>query len=263
MFIPQLGDLLNNFLIANKNVINIKILKALGENIFLIDTSQNILKAKILGDVQIGDAIRAKLLSKTEIPIFQKVSQINDENRTDKKLMKQLDNFNYRDFEVKVLSSIEKNNIKEMINEEKIKLLDLLSKLQNRGEKIDINNINNFDSIKSNSKDVLNLLFNRSIVVYFRSPEYDIKDGILHVKKSKKQGIRCKLFIFFSNIGRVFIFISGLKEKYNVVVRSEMDISDFIKNISINNTIIKWKKIDEKKDENDNFFHSNYLCIKI
>jgi hypothetical protein len=263
MNILQLGEAINNYLMKSNSQTTVKILKALGGNIFLVDTTSGTMKAKVMGEVNIGDVIKAKLTGKMPVPIFEKITTASTELKSDKTLLKTLENFNAEDFDVNVLNSLGKESIKNVINEEKMKLLKLIEKQVNSGEKVDLTNFSNLETTKINSKELYQLIFNRYIVIYFRAPEYDIRDGFLYIRKYKERGIRCRVFLFFSNIGRVFIFISGLNEQYNVIVKSDIDLSFALKNIVLDNATINWKKIDKKNYDNEDFFHSNYFSIKI
>jgi len=66
-------------------------------------------------------------------------------------------------------------------------------------------------------------------------------------QKSINSGIRCRLFLYFSHLGRVFIGINGLEDRYNVIIKSDSDLAFALKNISIEHATIRFKKIMEKK----------------
>ena len=263
MNISQLSEAINKYFSTSNTAITMKILKALGDNIFLVETFSGSMKAKITGEINIGDVIRAKLLTKTPLLIFEKVSAAPLSMKNSTSILTTLDSFNANDFEAYFLNSLEGDNIKNMVNLEKLKLLHILKEQLDSGEKIDLNNLNKLDFLKINSKELYQLIYNRLFLIYFRAPEYNIKDGFLYLKKNKNRGIRCKIFLYFSNIGRVFITISELNEQYNVMIKSDVDLTSVLKNIAIDHASIGYKKINRKKYDKDDFSHSNYFSIKI
>lgn len=263
MNISQLGEAINKYFSTSNTTIIMKILKALGDDVFLVETFSGSMKVKITGEINIGDVIRAKLLAKTPLPIFEKVSSETLNMKSSNSILKILDSFNANNFEAYFLNSLESESIRNMVNLEKLKLLNILEKQLDSGDKIDLNNLNKLDFLKINSKELYQLIFNRILLIYFRAPEYDIKDGFLYIKKSKNRGIKCKLFLYFSNIGRVFIIISGLNEQYNVMIKSDTDLTSLLKNIAIEHVSIGYKKINMKKYDKDDFSHSNYFTIKV
>ena len=260
MNIAQLGEAINRYFITSHSLMTIKVLKLLDNNMFLVEAGKDKFQAKITGEVNIGDVIKAKLLTKSPIPTFEKISNTNLEVSSDNYLFKILDNVNAQDFEAYVLKSLDSESIKHMFNREKMKLISILEKHLDRSEKIDINN---YEPVKINSKELYQLLFNRNFLIYFRSPAYDINDGFLYVKKSINSGIRCRLFLYFSHLGRVFIGVNGLEDRYNVIIKSDSDLAFALKNISIEHATIRFKKNNGKKSEKDDISHSNYVSIKI
>jgi hypothetical protein len=263
MNIARLGEAINKYFMTSHNLITIKILKLLDNNIFLVETGKDVFQAKITEEVNIGDVIKAKLLTKNPIPTFEKISNTNSELKTDNLLFNMLDNFNAQDFEAYVLKSLDSKNIKDMFNKEKMKLISILEKQLDSSKKADLTSLSNYEPLKINSKELYQLLFNRYLFIYFRSPEYDIKDGFLYIKKRIKSGIKCRLFLYFSNIGRIFIAISGLEDRYNVIIKSDSDLTSVLKNISIDNATIRYKKFTTEKFEDDDISYSNYFTIKI
>jgi hypothetical protein len=248
---------------TSERLMTIKILKILGNNMFLVETGKDVFQAKITAEVNVGDIIKAKLLTVNPVPTFEKISNANLESKTNNFLFNILDNVNAQNFEVYDLKSLDSKNVKDMLNKEKMKLISILEKHLDGSKKIDLANLSNYEPLKINNKELYQLLFNRSLFIYFRSPEYDIKDGFLYIKKRKKSGIKCRLFLCFSNIGRVFIAISGLEDKYNVIIKSDSDLEFAFKNISIDNATIRYKKITTEKLEDDDISYSNYFTIKI
>jgi len=70
MNISQLGEAINKYFSTSNTTIIMKILKALGDDVFLVETFSGSMKVKITGEINIGDVIRAKLLAKTPFPNF-------------------------------------------------------------------------------------------------------------------------------------------------------------------------------------------------
>ncbi|MDY6820264.1 MAG: hypothetical protein SVN78_01405 [Deferribacterota bacterium] len=255
--ISKLTTFLQNYTTNTKDALLLKIIESLGDSEYLIETAGSKVKARIDGDVKVGDIIRAKVLK--NYPRLHLVKLNNYSLNSVKKYS--LNESTSINIERQLLKSFNAEEIKTLIDNKKNELFNKISKLIN-GSDSDNSFINNI--IKNSgvsTKELYQLLYYKTFSIYFSSPENNIEDAFIMIKKKKNKVFKCKLFLYMSNLGRVLIDITLINENFYILVRSDSDIDKELKDIKIDRGFIRWKKIHS--EEFDKFSYLNYYNIKI
>jgi hypothetical protein len=91
---------------------------------------------------------------------------------------------------------------------------------------------------------LVNVLMADGLVSYLKTQNEDVSDALVRYKKDDKGGGIMYISLEFSKIGRTFITIRQIKDMFDILVKSEADISEMLKGIEVENALIRWKKYE-------------------
>jgi hypothetical protein len=95
---------------------------------------------------------------------------------------------------------------------------------------------------------LVNVLMNDGLTGYFKTQNEDVGDALFRYKNDGKGSGVMYLSLEFSKIGKTFATIRQVKDVFDIVIKSEKDISEMLKEVEIENAFIRWLPY-EVKDE--------------
>ncbi|QAR34333.1 hypothetical protein EP073_13240 [Geovibrio thiophilus] len=95
---------------------------------------------------------------------------------------------------------------------------------------------------------LVNVLMADGLVSYLKTKDEDVSDALVRYKKDDKGDGIMYISLEFSKIGKTFIIARQIRDVFDILVKSEADISELLKSIDVENALIRWKKY-EPKDE--------------
>ena len=95
---------------------------------------------------------------------------------------------------------------------------------------------------------LVNVLMADGLVSYLKTKDEDVSDALVRYKKDDKGGGIMYISLEFSKIGKTFITVRQIGDVFDILVKSETDISEMLKNAEVESALIRWKKY-EQKDE--------------
>ncbi|WP_022851750.1 hypothetical protein [Limisalsivibrio acetivorans] len=95
---------------------------------------------------------------------------------------------------------------------------------------------------------IANVILADGLVGFLKTADDKVSDAKIRFKKDEGGDSAVFISMSFSRIGDTFISIRQVGTVFDVLVKSEKDISDELKELDIENTLIRWKKY-EQKDE--------------
>jgi len=239
----------------------LSVLKQLDNGLFLVNIKGKILTAQFQSLPQLGrfTAEVVKTEPYLELRLLVRESDINEKIlktkgelvKFDKKVMVEILNRYGLRFDPKEVTS---DQIKKMIRNSGIFFENKLV----RGEEIkdDLKYIfhqkNDNEALgQLNRLQIINILAGVELYLPIKSDEQDIDDLEIFVKKDTNTGIVIKTH--FSKIGDVLIYVREMGyEVVDCVVKSEVDISEDLKKVSLEGLRITWKKLEKNEFNNIN-----------
>lgn len=95
---------------------------------------------------------------------------------------------------------------------------------------------------------LVNVLMNDGLVGYLKTQNEDAGDALLRYKNDGRGGGVMFISLEFSKIGKTFITVRQVKDMFDVLIKTEADISALLQEIEVENALIRWQKY-EPKDE--------------
>jgi len=92
---------------------------------------------------------------------------------------------------------------------------------------------------------VANMLLAGGMLAFLKTKDEQIEDTYVRYKKSDKGQGTVYISTEFSNLGETFIIIRSLNKHHDVMVKTEVDISEQLKDVKIENTRIHWYKFNK------------------
>jgi len=93
---------------------------------------------------------------------------------------------------------------------------------------------------------VTNLLLAGGLISFLKTQDESIDDTYMRMKKGEKGQSTLYVSTKFSQLGDTFLIIRTVNNHHDVMVKTEMDISDQLKDVEIDNTRIHWYKFNKK-----------------
>jgi len=97
---------------------------------------------------------------------------------------------------------------------------------------------------------ITNLLLAGGLLSFLKTQDENIDDTYLRLKKGSKGQNILYVSTKFSQLGETFIMIRNFNRQSDVMIKTETDISDMVKDIDIDNTRIHWFPFDKKDLKN-------------
>ncbi len=92
-----------------------------------------------------------------------------------------------------------------------------------------------------------NMLLAGGLISFLKTQDESIEDTYMRMKKGEKGASTLYVSTKFSQLGDTFLIIRTLNDHHDVMVKTEMDISEQLQDIELENTRIHWYKFNKKK----------------
>jgi len=93
---------------------------------------------------------------------------------------------------------------------------------------------------------VTNMLLAGGLISFLKTKDENIDDTYMRMKKSPDGVNTLYISTKFSKLGDTFIIVRNLNKHSDIMVKTEVDISEQLKNLDIENTRIHWYKFNSK-----------------
>ena len=90
-----------------------------------------------------------------------------------------------------------------------------------------------------------NILLNDGLLGFIKAKDEKVDDALYRIKKDESGSHLFFLKMEFSNIGKTFIRMRPIGDTINIMIKSEIDISEDLKNIVLDNAFITWSPYQE------------------
>jgi hypothetical protein len=239
--------------VKNGEKLNLNILKTLENGKSLIEVKNNLFEIKL--NNQILKSLQAEVI-KTSPEIELAVTKLPVENLNANfvkqqvgglditKLMKAFGKFQSLD-----VSKISPENLKQAIKDSG---LFLENRLLNGEDVSGDEKLRAMIASDTPAKEgitrmqVTNMLLAGGLLSFLKTKDENIDDTYMRMKKGKDGVSSLYISTKFSKLGDTFIIIRNLNKHNDIMVKTETDISEQIKNIEIENTRIHWYKFNKK-----------------
>jgi len=94
-----------------------------------------------------------------------------------------------------------------------------------------------------------NLLLAGGLFSFLKTEDDEVSDALLKYKKNEDGKSSLYMSMEFSNIGKTFIHIRTIGDKYNINVKTEVDISEQIKSLDFEHALVTWGRYQMADDE--------------
>lgn len=96
---------------------------------------------------------------------------------------------------------------------------------------------------------LINVLVADGLISYLKSQNDDVSDALVRYKQDEKGNNIMYISLEFSKIGKTLVKIRQVKDVFDIMIKTEVDISEQINDLKIENAFIRWASYNVSDEE--------------